>query len=94
MMNNYQFSVHEDVSDPDERYELKGSVWRPQHINYIIGECGEYYDNAHDGWEDHWPLKIFVYQGDKFLGSGECIKEASFDFSCDGHTFSKEAENV
>lgn len=93
-MNNYQFSVHDDVSDPDERYELNGSVWPPKRVDYIIGECGEHYNDHCDGWEDSWPLKIFVYQGDKFLGSGECSKDHSYDFSCSTFIDDKEPENV
>lgn len=52
------------------------------YLDDIIAECGAIHYADHDGWEDQWPIKFYIFHEGLYIGCGYCDMEMTPYFSC------------
>ncbi len=55
----YRYTI-DGINDEDDPFAFE-TEWSEIHLTYIAAEAGEDYHSNHDGWEDHWPLELVLY---------------------------------
>ncbi|OWO78681.1 hypothetical protein B5C26_23605 [Photorhabdus luminescens] len=71
-MSKVKYAVY-DFDDSDSRFELKSapdvdSRFLASELKNLAEECAEDYFDNHDGWDDIWPLDIYIWIDNESVG--------------------------
>ncbi len=78
MTTKYKYNTE---NQSDGEFEIKSIFTKASGFRHVAEECAEDYYRSHDGWEDNWPITIYLWTEDgKKIGVFETGIEAEPEF--------------